>query len=324
MPLQFRGVDPASAIQILLSELRSLRSDGVESVPMGPEAESKLRELLAKAKGGRGHAEVPVPKGGQSAEGLGPSPTTLARKPPVEERRPLATPMARKPAKVGFDDSAVLAPPVLDPILPGTPSQRLDALRELLRACPECRRQLPAGLEPLLGFGSAEADILVVVEHPSAEEMLGGSPFIGAAGEVLAKAVQATGIDRDRIYVAPVLRWRPVLPTGQVGRPATAREIAYCLPYLRAQVEILGPKVILAFGNVPLNALAGGGEPLRVTQVRGTWREAMGIPMMPTFHPSYLLHNPAPKVKRDFWEDLLAVMERLGLPVSERQRGYFR
>jgi DNA polymerase len=108
------------------------------------------------------------------------------------------------------------------------------------------------------------------------------------------------------------------------GVLATAREIAYCLPYLRAQVEILGPKVILAFGNVPLNALAGGGEPLRVTQVRGTWREAMGIPMMPTFHPSYLLHNPAPKVKRDFWEDLLAVMERLGLPVSERQRGYFR
>lgn len=323
--MQFWGVDPASAIQILLSELRSLRGDGVESVSIGPEAESKLRDLLAKAKGGVGHAEAPILKGGQSADGPGPLPTTLARTPrAVEGRRPLATPMAGKPAKVGFDDSAVLTPPVLDPILPGAPVERLDALREILRACPECRRQLPAGQEPLLGFGSAEADILVVVEHPSAEEMLGGSPFIGAAGEVLAKAVQAMGIDRDRVYVAPVLRWRPVLPTGQGGRPASAREIAYCLPYLRAQVEILGPKVILAFGNVPLNALAGGDEPLRVTQVRGTWREVMGIPMMPTFHPSYLLHNPAPKVKRDFWEDLLAVMERLGLPVSERQRGYFR
>lgn len=153
---------------------------------------------------------------------------------------------------------------------------------------------------------------------------MGGDPFAGPAGELFGKAIQAMGVPRERVYVAHVLRWRPLMPGGQGTRPASPGEIAFCLPYLRAQVGILAPKVIVSLGKGPLNALAGGGEPISITQARGAWREALGAPMMPTYLPSYLLRNPSPKVRREFWEDLLAVMERLGLPVSERQRGYFR
>jgi uracil-DNA glycosylase len=243
------------------------------------------------------------------------SPTRPAK--PIPE----AEPRVRKPSPSEVDP--VPEPPVLN--LPaGGRAERWDALRTQLEACPEARRRRPPSAPAFVGYGSSEPDLLLVGEHPDEHEEATGDPFSGPSGELLAKALRAMGLALDRVHVAHVVRWRPLLPSRLGSRPPSSREIAYCLPHLRAQVEILAPKVVVAMGGVSLNALLGSGSPLRITQERGVWREALGVPLLPTYLPAYLLRNPSPKVKREFWEDLLSVMERLGLPISERQRGFYR
>jgi uracil-DNA glycosylase family 4 len=316
--VQGAGVDASAAIEILLSELRRLRSEGVDSVSMGAEAEQRLRELLARSPGVA--AGVPAPA---AATRLGATraPDVAPVKTPAAEAPPAGPP---KPRAAATEAEAMPAPPVLDLPAAGSREERWAALCARLGQCEEARRRRPAGVSPFVGHGSTQPDLVFVTEHPEEGEEVSGDPFAGPSGELLGKAIRAMGLGVDRVHVAPVLRWRPVLPSRVGSRPPTSGEIAYCLPFLRAQVEILAPKVVVALGNVPLNALAGAGGPLRITQERGAWREAMGIPLLPTYLPSYLLRNPSPKVKREFWEDLLAVMERLGLPISERQRGFYR
>ncbi len=99
--------------------------------------------------------------------------------------------------------------------------------------------------------------------------------------------------------------------------------MAYCLPFLRAQVEVVQPKVIVALGKTAVDGLLGPDPKRRMGRIRGQWAEFAGIPLIPTFHPSYLLRNNNNRTKRAVWEDLLQVMERLEMPVSEKQRGYF-
>lgn len=310
-------MDAADAIEILLAELRRLRAEGVESVPLGADAESRLRELTAKPSVSPAAPAAPAPAKSVGRPPVGDVPGSRVPEPAPATARAQPKPAAPEP-------DPLPAPPTL--ALPaGAPrEERWMALRARLEACEEARRRRPAGVGPFVGHGSTQPDLVLVTEHPEEGEEMTGDPFTGPSGELLGKAIRATGLSMDRAHLVPVLRWRPLLPSRVGSRPPTAAEVAYCLPFLRAQLEILAPRVVVALGNVPLNALVGGPEPLRITQQRGVWREAMGIPLLPTYSATYLLHNPAPKAKRAFWEDLLAVMERLGLPISERQRGFYR
>lgn len=308
-------MDSASVIEILLSELRRLRAEGVESVPLATESESRLRVLLAGASGESGSPRVATEA---PRAPVGPAPAAAAAKP----SRPSPPAAAARPTAPEADP--VPDPPVVELPSAGSRAERWAALRACLEACPEARRRRPAGASAFAGHGSSEPDLLVVAEHPDEHEERSGDPFAGPAGEILGKALRAMGLGMDRVHLAHVVRWRPVLPSRVGGRPATAREVAYCLPYLRAQVDALAPRVVVALGKGPLNALVSPAEPLLITRERGVWREAMGVPVLPTFQPSYLLHNPSVKAKREFWEDMLSVMERLGLPISERQRGFYR
>jgi DNA polymerase len=137
----------------------------------------------------------------------------------------------------------------------------------------------------------------------------------------LRKILAAGLIGEELTYLAPVMGWRPEPPTPHGKRPPNAREVAFNLPYLRAQIEIVRPQVIIALGAQACEALRPGGLP--ITQARGKWLDFEGIPLMPTFHPNYLLHNPSATVKRTAWEDILLVMEKAGLPISDKQRGFF-
>jgi DNA polymerase len=310
------NVQAGDAIEILMLELRRLRSEGVESVPVGPEAETALRELLARARG------RPAPAGPEAAAGSPVAPMGVEGKP--AESSPVQAKVAVPARKAPSQAEAMPPPPEVEVPSTGTREERWAALRAALEACPEARRRRPAGSPAHVGHGSTQPDILFVGEHPDEHEEGSGDPMSGPAGALMGKAIRAMGLSLDRVHLAPVIRWRPLLPSRLGTRPPSAAEIAYCLPYLRAQVQVLAPRVVVAMGNVPLNALAGAGQPLRITQERGVWREALGVPLLPTYLPSYLLRNPSSKVKREFWEDLLAVMERLGLPISERQRGFYR
>jgi DNA polymerase len=151
--------------------------------------------------------------------------------------------------------------------------------------------------------------------------MEAGKAFAGASGELLQKILGAAAISPTDYYLAPVMVWRPEPPTQYGKRPPTARELAFNLPYLRAQIDVVAPRIVVALGAQAFEALHG--RTPSITQARGQWFDLSGVPLMPTYHPNYLLHNPSASAKRAVWEDFLLAMEKLGLPISEKQRGFF-
>jgi DNA polymerase len=130
------------------------------------------------------------------------------------------------------------------------------------------------------------------------------------------------GLTRDTVYIANILKCRPDTPGQSAGnRKPTPTEMATCLPYLLEQIAIIQPKVIVALGATAVEGLFGKTE--GITRLRGRWLTFQDTPVMPTYHPAYLLRNQALAEKRKVWEDMLAVMTRLGLPISDKQRGFF-
>jgi DNA polymerase len=210
----------------------------------------------------------------------------------------------------------------------GTKAERWAALKALVEGDQNCRAHLRPGKRVVLGVGSLDAALMFVGEAPGAEEEIQGEPFVGPAGQLLTRMIVAMGVAREEVYIGNIMNWRPGLPTAegqeQVGnRPPTSGELAYCLPFLRAQVEVVAPRFLVALGATAAQGLLGAGAFKTLGEVRGRWHDFGGIPLMVTYHPSYILREPTPRRKRLIWEDLLQVMERAGLPVSDRQRGYF-
>jgi uracil-DNA glycosylase family 4 len=156
----------------------------------------------------------------------------------------------------------------------------------------------------VFGEGRADAEILFVGEAPGADEDVQGRPFVGKAGQLLTKIIEAMGLRREDVFIANVLKCRP-----PENRDPAPDEVSACLPALQEQVEIIGPKVIVALGGHSYRALTGaafGG----ITSVRGKFSAYRGIPVMPTFHPAYLLRNESEK--RKVWEDMKKVLAKLG------------
>jgi DNA polymerase len=177
----------------------------------------------------------------------------------------------------------------------------------------------------VFAVGNPCSPLVFVGEAPGAEEEKLGEPFVGPAGQLLTKMITAMGLERSKVYITNIVKYRPAIGDGDQGsrnRRPTAEEIAAGLPHLRKELAELRPKVLVALGATALEGLAG--EPLAIGQARGQWRTFEGIPMMPTFHPSYLLRNESLTERRKVWEDLLQVMERLGLPISAKQRAFFK
>jgi len=223
-------------------------------------------------------------------------------------------------APVSTFKSGGMDPPIFT--LPaGTKAERIQALRQLVDACVETKKHLTGAHRALLGHGSLDAKVVFVGEAPSLEEMEAGKAFAGASGELLQKILGAAAISPADYYLVPVMVWRPEPPTQYGKRPPTARELAFNLPYLRAQVDVVAPRIVVALGAQAFEALHG--RTPSITQARGQWFDLSGVPLMPTYHPNYLLHNPSASAKRAVWEDFLLVMEKLGLPISEKQRGFF-
>ena len=157
---------------------------------------------------------------------------------------------------------------------------------------------------------------------PRAEEDLQGQPFVGRAGQLLTKIIQAMGFRRDEVYIANVLKCRPDMPRGASGnRKPTPEEMRTCLPWLEEQISLVKPRVMVALGATAIEGLLGSTAPL--STVRGRWLDFRGIPLMATYHPAYLLRNQSISEKRKVWEDMLQVLERLEKPISDKQRKYF-
>ena len=199
---------------------------------------------------------------------------------------------------------------------------KLEELKKQILSCTRCPNLVASRTQVVYGVGNPFAELLFVGEAPGEEEDLRGEPFIGRAGQLLTKIIGAMEYTRDDIFIANILKCRPDMPEGVSGnRKPKPAEMATCLPWLTQQIDLIKPKVIVALGLTAVEGLLG--EPRTMRDVRGKWLDYNGVPLMPTYHPAYLLRNQTLAEKRKVWEDMLLVLEKLGRPISEKQRGYF-
>lgn len=205
----------------------------------------------------------------------------------------------------------------------GDKQTRWDALREKVLGCNTCTERVKPGKQVVFGIGNLDADIFFCGEAPGIDEENEGEPFVGKPGQLLNKMIGAMGLKRENVYLSNIMNWRPEMPTPAGKRPPTIEEMNFCLPYLKAQLEIVKPKLIVALGATAAKGLLGAESFRTLRELKGQWAQFEGTPLMPTYHPSYLLRNDTKKDKRSAWEDWLKVMEKAGLPISEKQQGYF-
>jgi DNA polymerase len=205
---------------------------------------------------------------------------------------------------------------------PVAAADSLEAIRAAVESCHLCPHLAASRTCTVFGTGNPRAALMFVGEAPGADEDRHGEPFVGRAGELLTKIIGAMGLTRAEVYIANILKCRPDMPPGAPGnRPPTPQEMERCLPYLRRQISLIRPQVIVALGKTAMAGLVGTEEPMGA--MRGRWFEFEGIPLLPTYHPSYLLRNGSNTEKRKVWEDMMLAMEKLGLPISEKQRSFF-
>ena len=189
----------------------------------------------------------------------------------------------------------------LDAVVPlfATAGEALTHLREDIgHDCQRCKLHTLGRRQVVFGVGNPDADLMFVGEAPGADEDLQGEPFVGAAGQLLTKIIEAIGLTREQVYIANVIKCRP--PGNRNPEPD---EIAECEPFLLRQIESIKPKVIVALGTFAAHALLRTDAP--ISKLRGTFHEYHGAQLLPTFHPAYLLRSP--ERKRDVWDDMKKV-----------------
>jgi uracil-DNA glycosylase family 4 len=179
----------------------------------------------------------------------------------------------------------------------------LESLAQLAHDCTKCRL---AGTrtQVVFGTGNPNADLMFIGEAPGRDEDLQGKPFVGRAGQLLTDIIKAMKLTRDDVYIANVIKCRP--PENRNPEPD---ELEACRPFIRRQVELIKPKVIVTLGKFALQSLSGKAHAISAS--RGQWTEYEGIKVMPTYHPAYLLRTPS--AKKDVWNDMKKVMAELGI-----------
>ncbi len=305
-----------------IRHLEDLKSRGVQHVSVTPET---LRSLTASGRSAApprpapAYQMAPAPARATVPSPFKPAPTRPAAPSQPPAPAPVAAPVPA-PAPAVTNVSAPTPSPSAD--APANKAAALAALRERTLICVQCPHLASSRKNVVFGVGNIDATLMFVGEAPGADEDTQGEPFVGAAGQLLTKIIQATGLTRDSVYIANILKCRPDTPGQTSGnRKPTAGEMTTCLPYLQEQIDLIKPQVLVALGGTAVEGLLG--KTLGITKLRGTWQTYRGIPLMPTYHPSYLLRNQAMTEKRKVWEDMLAVMAKLALPISEKQRNYF-
>jgi len=274
-----------------VQHLEELKAKGVKLVSLSPEMRAWLDS-------------------GQSSQVFGSSRPSAPLQPGSREALPQGSDAAGPvPASSATPDRAAREAAMAD-------------LRARAMVCQKCPHLAASRKNVVFGVGDIHSPLMFVGEAPGADEDAQGEPFVGKAGQLLTRIIQTMGFTRDTVYIANILKCRPDTPGQSAGnRKPKPEEMSTCLPYLLAQLDIIQPRVIVALGATAVEGLLGkiGG----ITKLRGQWREFRGVPVMPTYHPAYLLRNESLGEKRKVWEDMLQVLERLGRAISEKQRSYF-
>ncbi len=298
-----------SALDLVQSTLRDLRDMGVEL-----RASAESLERLANTKTATSASVVAEASPGSM------NPATTPAAPKVTSKPVEAKPTEPKPARPQVASPVVLESRVAP--LTGSKAERLDAMRGPVLACTKCPHLVKSRTQVVFGVGNPEAELMFVGEAPGEDEDKQGEPFVGKAGQLLTKIIETMGFARSDVYIANVLKCRPDMPPGMPGnRKPKAEEMQVCLPYLREQIDIIQPRVIVALGATAMEGLTSSTDSM--SRLRGRWHDFQGTPLMATYHPAYLLRNQSLSEKRKVWEDMLMVLEKLEKPITEKQRNYF-
>lgn len=278
--------------ELILASLRDyveqLREEGLEGPPAG-ESSAAPRESP------RVHAAIETPPA-----------AAAARSRVVADDRQTQPPLAASAS----DATPPSAPDELFYRYPGLEKTAdLAALREFIGNCTRCKLA-PKRTNLVFGVGNPSAELMFVGEAPGADEDARGEPFVGRAGQLLTDIIErGMGMARSEVYICNVIKCRP--PENRNPEPD---EVAACEPFLFRQIDLVRPRVIVGLGTFAVQALLKVKTP--ISKLRGNWQEFRRIRMMPTFHPAYLLRNPADK--RLVWADIQEVMRELGRPLPSR------
>lgn len=248
--------------------------------------------------------------------------------PPAAPATPLRKPVFKRPAAANTTPSALAIPdpaPLTAPLPPLDPTAKAAAFMELRQkalACAKCPHLAASRKTVVFGVGNPDADLMFVGEAPGADEDEQGEPFVGKAGQLLTKIIETMGLSRQQVYIGNILKCRPDTPGQSAGnRKPTPEEMQTCIPWLHQQIDLIRPKVLVALGATAVEGLLG--KTIGITKLRGHWQTYRGIPLMPTYHPAYLLRNQSLSEKRKVWDDMLSVMDKLQMPISAKQQGFF-
>ena len=194
-------------------------------------------------------------------------------------------------------------PPLVQAVpLYGSAAEALNAIRADLGDCIRCKLHTLGRQQIVFGVGNPQADLMFVGEAPGADEDIQGEPFVGRAGQLLTKIIEAIGMKREDVYIANVIKCRP--PGNRNPEPD---EVEQCEPYLFRQIDTIKPKVIVALGKFAAQSLLRTAEP--ITRIRGREYKYRDAILMPTYHPAYLLRTPS--AKREVWKDMQRVRDLL-------------
>lgn len=192
---------------------------------------------------------------------------------------------------------------------PSPPLLTLEGIRADLGDCKRCNL-CATRTHLVFGAGNARAELMFVGEGPGADEDMQGLPFVGKAGQLLTKMIEAMGLSREQVYIANIIKCRP-----PHNRNPQADEIAACRPFLDQQITAIQPRIICALGTFAAQTLLN--TQTRISDLRGRFHDLNGVKVLPTFHPAYLLRNPGQKKR--VWEDLQRIMVDLNLPLPEKK-----
>ena len=273
---------------LTIETLTHLIENGQEKLALDADARSILRDWMLASR--RGGAPAPTPE---------------------------ATP-ASPPQQVS---AAPTTPP--PPAAPATIEEKLAYLQQRAQNWKPARTLGTLRDTMVFATGNPHAKLMLVGEAPGYDEERLQEPFVGRAGQKLNQILAAAKLPREEVYISNICKFRPAMGSNQgiSNRPPSDAEIAACLPLIMAEIRAIHPTCIICLGGTSAKGLLGTGA--SVASLRGKWFECQGIPVRVTYHPSYLLRNESTGAKRAVWEDFLAVMEKLNLNITPRQRSYF-
>jgi DNA polymerase len=294
--------------ELVSNYLRSLKLRGFTSIPIDSEATRILRSWYRGASGLRPISPQQSPQP-VSHQAVSPSPS------PEEVKKFSFV------QKVATEDTQENL--TIPPLHGSSIEEQLDELRAIALNWQPALKLATLRNQMVFSVGNPHAQLMLVGEAPGYHEERRQEPFVGPAGEKLNAILLAMGLHRQDVYISNIVKFRPALPNQTTNnRAPSIQEIEASLPIISKEIELVKPKAIVALGATAAKGLLHSGD-LPLSALRGSFREFQGIPVRVTYHPSYLLRSGEISERRKVWEDMLAVMELLEMPISEKQRGYF-